>query len=143
MEEIMQKIYILVGSPGVGKTWVSNQLKDQYNVKEYDDYMYSKPNIYQAALINAASEDKPVLANTPFGLSDLIEALEHNRIEVIPVFIIEHPALLSQRYQQRENKPIPKGHITRQQTYYNRAIELNAFKGTSLEVLNYLKDQVK
>lgn len=143
MEEVMQKVYILVGSPGSGKTWVSNQLKDQYNVVEHDDYKYYKDDTYAKNLISRAIQgSKPVLANTPFGLSALMESLQHHKIEVKPVFIIEHPTVLSRRYQQRENKPIPKGHITRQQTYYDRALELNAFKGTSLEVLNYLKSKV-
>lgn len=140
----MQKVYILVGSPGVGKTWVSNQLKDQYEVIEHDDFMYTRNNEYVKALIQSSqSNNKSIIANTPFGLSDLIEALEHNKIEVIPIFIIEHPTILEQRYRKRENKAIPKGHITRQQTYYNRSLELNAFKGTALEALNYLKAQVK
>ena len=135
----MNKIYILVGSPGSGKTWVSQQLHTKYNVAEQDDFIGKDYVHHLLALAHAYRQ--PVLANTPFGLSKLMESLQNEGAEVEPVFIIESPLVLTQRYQQRENKPIPPGHITRQYTYLERARELRAFHGTAEEVLNYLKSK--
>lgn len=47
------------------------------------------------------------------------------------------------RYEAREGKPIPKGHLTRIQTYLDRADELGAFMGTSEQVLTHLKTLIK
>lgn len=136
----MAKIKLLVGVPSAGKSWVTDKLKDKYNVIEHDLYKL-KPQ-YIAALLSAASQSgKTVLANTPFGMSEIQEALQSKGHKVEPIFIIEKPETLSQRYQAREGKPIPKGHLTRQSTYIQRAEELKAFKGTSAETLEHLSKE--
>jgi uridine kinase len=135
----MSDVFILVGSPSSGKTWVSSQLRGKFQVIEHDHY--SNKGEYIRELGNAAKAgDKPILGNTPFGLSEIMESLQDRGLEVKPVFIIEDPNVLKQRYQQRDGKEIPQGHLTRQNTYLERARELNAFFGTSSEVLNHLKE---
>lgn len=130
-----QKVYLLVGSPGSGKSWVSSRLGHKFKVLEHDDFK-TTPAAYIPALKRAMiTSDKPILANTPFGVSDIMEALGP---ECLPVFIIEPEETLKQRYFTRQGYEIPKGHLTRQTTYVHRANELKAFKGTSQEVLNYL-----
>jgi len=135
------EVILLVGSPGSGKSWVSSQLKDKFLVLEHDDF-HQKEH-YIAALASAARQAKrKILGNTPFGLTDLTQGLAGIGVKVIPVFIVEPDIVLSARYMQREKKSIPKGHITRQETYRSRAKELGSFIGTSAEVLKHLKGMV-
>jgi polyphosphate kinase 2 (PPK2 family) len=96
--------------------------------------------IYVHEIIKAATNsDKPVLAEAPFSISQTKDPLEAHGIKVIPVFIAEDPEVITERYKNREKKPIPKGHLTRQQTYAQRAKQWKAFSGTSGEVLEHLK----
>lgn len=133
----MQTVILLVGTPGVGKSWVAAQLRNKYNVLEHDNFKHGG---YADAIVNAAKlGKKPVLANTPFGMSSIVAALTDAGITVVPVFIVEADNVVAQRYMQREGKPIPKGHVTRQRTYLERAKALGAFVGTSSEVLEYLQ----
>ncbi len=128
-----QPIYLIVGTPGSGKTWVMDQLKDKFDILRHDDYgefKYYAKAIYQLQSV----ADKPILIETPFSVSQFMAALE-----VTPVFIIESDEVTRTRYETREGKPIPKGHLTRIQTYIDRAEELNAFSGTSAEVLAHLQ----
>ena len=135
----MNKIYILVGSPGSGKTWVSSQLYGKFSVAEQDEFI-GKDYVHHLLALSHR-ERQPILANTPFGLSKLMESLQNEGAEVEAVFIIEDPDTLAARYEAREGKPIPKGHLSRQYTYQERAYELNAFSGTSEEVLKYLQSK--
>lgn len=136
-KEHHKQVYLLVGCPGVGKTWVSDQLKTQFNVLEHDEF---KEEGYYKAIADAARHgDKPVLANTPFGVSRLTTNIESLGPSVIPVFIIEEDEVVTQRYESRSGKKILPGHLTRQRTYLRRARDLGAFVGTSSEVLEHLK----
>lgn len=137
VKAMASEVFILVGSPGVGKSWISQQLKNKFHVVEHDNYR--NPDIYVTAL-HAASVDNPkVLGNTPFGISQIMEKLAERKIAVTPVFIIEPEDVLKKRYRGRTGKDIPQGHITRQHTYRQRAKDLGSFYGTSDEVLTYLR----
>lgn len=125
-------IYLLVGSPGIGKTWISNQLKHKFEVMEHDNYKDIDLYIHEIRRLSKISS-KPILANTPFGVSALMQHLD-----CIPLFAIERSEILKNRYLKREGKPIPQGHLTRQHTYLQRAKDLDAFVGTTEQVLEYL-----
>lgn len=127
---------LLVGVPCSGKSWVTSQLTDKYVVVEHDDYRDLKA--YVAAIVAVSGERKPVLANTPFGVTDLLTSLQSQGLSVEPVFIIESENVLKARYSLREGKPIPQGHLTRQNTYKARAEAYTAFVATSQEVFTYL-----
>jgi hypothetical protein len=135
----MNEVLILVGAPGSGKTWVSDQLKDIFDVVEHDNYKSG----YCYVLAKRALGEKPVLGNTPFGLSDIMKSLLMHGVKCIPVFVIESDHVVSERYEKREGRAIPQGHITRQQSYIARAKELNAFKGTSTQVLEHLHQYIR
>lgn len=137
-------VYIIVGSPGSGKSWVMNQLKARFHVIEQDDFINKRPK-YNLALITAAESQtvkNPILTNTPFGVSDLMAFLEQNGVQARPVFLVEPEQVLRDRYRARSGKEIPVGHVTRQLTYRDRAEELGAFIGTSTQVLAHLKGVV-
>ena len=127
------KIYLIVGAPGSGKTWVCNQLRANYNYLPHDEF--PTPKAYISAIKRLALiSEKPLLIETPFSVSTYMDQLA-----VTPVFLIETPEVTQSRYETRENKPIPKGHLSRIETYKERAAELNAFSGTSTEILEHLK----
>ncbi len=136
---MIQTIYLVVGTPGSGKSWVCEQLKDKFEYISHDSYP-KLANYLALAESFAENGDKPVLIETPFSVSQIIGPLENKGFDVIPVFIIEDEETTSNRYESRENKPIPQGHLTRIQTYRERAHELQAFSGTSEEVLKYLQN---
>lgn len=134
----MNQIYLVIGCPGVGKSWVCNQLRELYEYVRHDDYI--QPNAYLAAIVRQAKiATKPLLIETPFSVSQVKEPLEKHGYQITPIFIIEEPDTIRQRYRARENKPIPEGHITRQGTYLSRAIEWQAFRGSSEQALTYLR----
>lgn len=132
-----QPIYLIVGAPGSGKTWVCNQLKDRFEYLPHDTFPNDKTYVSAVHKLQGTAT-KPILIETPFSVSQILEPLSKH-FTVVPVFIIETPSLTQLRYESRENKPIPQGHLTRIQTYIQRAKELNAFSGTSKEVLDHLK----
>jgi hypothetical protein len=81
----------------------------------------------------------PILIEAPFSVSQIKDPLEKHGRTVTPVFIVEERKTLAERYMRRENKPIPQGHLTRQDTYQRRAIEGGHFRGTSAQILEHLK----
>lgn len=133
-------IYLVVGCPGAGKSWVCEQIKHLFEYAHHDLHIGMTGDAYLEAIQKAAdASDKHVLAETPFSISKLkvpLEAAGHN---VVPLVISEHPNVISSRYAAREKKDIPAGHLTRQQTYRQRAEANGWFHGSSEQVLNHLK----
>ncbi len=132
---------MVVGAPGSGKTWVCDQLKNKFNLIHHDGYIHLKePGSYVKAILKEAPESsKPVLIEAPFSVSQTQEPLENAGYTVVPVFIIEDESTHRKRYAQREKKNIPQGHLTRTQTYLQRAKEGKHFYGTSEQVLRHLQ----
>lgn len=136
-------VYMVIGCPGSGKSWVCRQLTEQYYYVPHDDHMGKNSNRYIAAIVSASKiAAKPLLIETPFSVSQIKEPLEAHDYHVTPVFILEQPEVISQRYLGREGHPIPAGHLSRQQTYRERADKWQSYRGTSAEVLAYLKNAV-
>lgn len=138
----MKTLYMIVGAPGSGKTWVTNQLKDKFHLIHHDGYIYLKApkGAYVQAILNEApNATKPVLIEAPFSMRETIDPLEARGYKIVPVFIIESPEVHSGRYLKRENKAIPQGHLTRTQTYLQRAKDGGHFYGTSEAVLKHLQ----
>lgn len=135
----MKPIYLVVGVPGSGKTWVCEQLGSKFNYLPHDEFIDEGiPAYVNSAARLAEFSETPVLIETPFSVTQIREPLLKRKHTVIPVFIIEEKSVISDRYSKRDNKPIPQGHLTRIDTYITRANELKAFKGTSKEVLEFL-----
>jgi hypothetical protein len=132
-----KQIILVVGVPCAGKSWVCEQLDGLYSYVRHDDHIGGD---YVAAIRGRTLlTTKPVLAETPFSMSQIVEPLQARGLEVKPVFIIEHPDELRARYLAREGKPIPAGHLSRQKTYEQRSKDTGAFRGNSAAVLEYLK----
>lgn len=138
----MKKIYMVVGCPGSGKSWICDQLKEKFHYVHHDLFIGMAGDTYVNEIIKESqAANKPLLIEAPFSISKIKEPLEQSGFEITPVFIQEEHQILRDRYLAREKKEIPKGHLTRQDTYLQRATEWNAFKGTSLEVYEHLKAQ--
>lgn len=134
------KAYMVIGCPGSGKSWVCSQIAEHFEFVHHDLYIGMAGATYVGEILKRAKDaKKPLLVEAPFSISQLKDPLERAGVEVIPVFIQELPHTIRTRYWQRENKDIPQGHLTRQETYASRAKEWGAFMGTSAEVLEHLK----
>jgi adenylate kinase len=139
-----KRVYLMVGVPGSGKTWVTSQLKGNLVLCHHDQFAFghaNQPEVYVDAIKDAAEKsDKPILAEAPFSISAIEGPLKDAGFTVRKVFIVEEPDIIAGRYLRRENKPIPKGHLTRLQTYIQRAAaDALSFSGTSAQVLEHLK----
>lgn len=134
---MLQEIFLLIGVPGSGKSWVCERAQEKYEYISHDKHI-GKPHI--AAIMQAAKDGmKPILTETPFSISQFMEPLLAKGFKVTPVFVIEKEDTLHQRWDERDTKLKDRlGHLTRQTTYKARAIQYNAFTGTSLDVLNHL-----
>lgn len=139
--KVMQKqIYMVIGCPGSGKSWVCNQLRDRYHYVSHDDYV---DTFYLDAIVReSTTAKKPLLIEAPFSISQLKDPLEGKGYSVTPIFIQEPEDVIRNRYIEREGKPILAGHLTRQKTYAERAELWHSFAGTSEQVLAYLKNAV-
>lgn len=146
--EVKQPIYLLIGVPGTGKSWVAERAGDAYQLVEHDAHIGAEDHNaeYVDAILKAwESSKKPLLAEAPFSISQIKEPLERAGARVIPVILYEDRHTLAERYEKdpkRSGKPIPKGHLSRMETFRRRQSEYNAFMGNSSEVLEYLKQQV-
>lgn len=141
----MKEVYLIVGVPGSGKSWVAKQVSDKFTYVHHDGFIghINHPEVYVKAIKDAAkTAKKPILAEAPFSISQIKDPLEEAGFDVKPVFILEDPDILKTRYETdptRDGKPLPKGHLTRMKTYEERAKLWGAFSGTSSEVLEFLK----
>lgn len=136
----MNSTYLIIGCPGSGKTWVCEQLTQLFEYVKHDSFIGEPAEAYVEAILDASEmATKPLLCEAPFSISQIKDPLENAGLTVIPIFILEDEEVIADRYYNRERKPIPQGHLTRQETYRRRAIEWGAFAGTSRSVLQYLK----
>jgi len=135
---IAQPVYLVIGCPGAGKSWVCEQLRELYDYVRHDDYMDG--GYVDAIIRQHAIAAKPLLIETPFSVSQIKEPLEKKGLQVVPVFILEAPEVVSARYLKREGVIIPTGHLTRQLTYRQRAKDWHAFHGTAEQILEFLRN---
>lgn len=137
---MLQRVFLVCGVPGSGKSWVCEQLKQEYEYVRHDDFIGREPNAFVSSIFNAArSSQKPILADCPFKERQVREELLDRDLRVIPVFIIESPEVVKNRYEAREKKPVSQATLTRAISIRLRATEWNALSGTSGEIFNILK----
>lgn len=137
----MKTAYLLIGVPGSGKSWVADKIKTRCTYLANDDYIGKD---YLAAIGRKINEEPgPFLVEATFSISKIKDPLENAGIKVVPIFIVEHPQTLANRWDERSTPQSARGgHLTRQETYKFRANAWNAFSGNSSEVLNYLEDEL-
>lgn len=135
---MMQKVYLLCGVPGSGKSWVMEKLVHLFKLVMNDLHIQEPRHFLVSQVKQAAHGDKPVLVDCPFAEREFREQLIAAGLNVEPVFIVESPAVVAHRYKNREGKEASKNTLTRAVTIEDRAREWGAHYGTSSAVLQYL-----
>lgn len=137
---LKNEVKFVVGSPCSGKSWLCAQLTEKFTYIPHD--FYKNHEIYWQAIVRIdATSEKPLLIESPFSVSQLQAALDAHKANYEIVFVDVEPGVAKDRYLKRENKPIPQGHLTRIETYRQRAKELNCFIADSASVLSYLLEK--
>lgn len=135
---MMQRVFLLCGVPGSGKSWIAERVEHRFTYVPHDEFTTQELPV--AVWKQARTSDKPILVDCPFAERTLREELIALDLKVTPVFIVEHQDVIRRRYEDREKRTIPKGHITRALSIQARAEEWNAVWGTSQEILKHLMD---
>lgn len=133
------KVILVCGVSGSGKTWICEQLKHKFEYVPHDQYY---DDIVPVIVNIALGSNKPIITEVPFAERPLRDALQSLGFDIFPVFVIEDAEVVSQRYLAREGKPIQKSAYTRASTIIKRAEEWGSPHGTSQEVLEYLQGLV-
>ena len=136
----MQKVILLCGVPGSGKSWVFERLGDKF-AKIHNDHYIGLPmeNIVNRAK-GLARGTLPVIMDCPFDERERRKALEAEGLTVVPLVIVEKPNVVRMRYEARELKECSQATLTRAARMVDKALEWNAKYGTSEWVLKYLLD---
>jgi len=88
-------VYFLFGCFGVGKSWVGDQLTDQFFVVDYDDHRFKSIEI-----IDALPKTKPIIFMSSIGITAFMN--KHGmKYNIIPVAIIEDLATIDARLKMR------------------------------------------
>jgi len=132
-------IYLLCGVPGSGKTWVIDQLKGWLHI---DHDSRGRFSLVDDARQLASTTKRPIIVDCPFKERSLRADLEDAGLQVTPLFIVEDPSVIFERYVAREGKSPAQSVITRAETIMNKVREWNAFYGTSQEVLDFLRSKL-
>lgn len=132
----MVRVYLVIGVPGAGKTWVCEQLVDRFSYVARD----SDWDRHLERLLKAAkSADRAVVSEVPFGESGLIEALKLAGIDVRCVYVVEPPLVLTERMRRRGKRLPTHGELKRARGHTEKAFNEHVFSGTSEEVLAHLR----
>lgn len=134
---VKRKIYLVAGVPASGKSWLCRQLTGQFDHVAHDDYI-GKDYVGEITKRGHAA-GKPLLIETPFSVSKIREPLQQSGFDVTTLYVQEKSAELARRYKERAGLNLPTGHLTRQETYAQRAKTEGAFIGSSTDVLNRLR----
>lgn len=131
-------IYVLVGVPASGKSYVCEKLKDKFVVCEHDKV--PSRQLYTAAVSALAHGGKTVIAEAPFNAQELVSALIARRHTVHQVLVTASLPELEQRYLLRAGKSYPPNFRTNHYRYL-AAPHRFLFSGTGDAVVAYLSSK--
>lgn len=134
---VKAKVYLLCGVPGSGKSWVASQILDRFYYIPHD--IFDGHGLVHLAYEESRKSKKPILIDCPFNERRLRAELEAKGLTVVPVFIVEPPRVIRERYFKRENKMPAQNILTRAETILEKVREWRAHAGTSDQILAYLK----
>jgi len=157
----MKPVYLVIGVPGSGKSWVCRQLTDTFHYVPHDKAWThptqkpvpaaeadaewpkgAKSNHLEVLLRAAKTATKPVITEVPFGERRLRDQLSAAGVKVHPVFVVTDPDTVARRFLHREGKRPQPGTMKRAADMQARAKDWHAFAGTSQEVLDHLNGLV-
>lgn len=82
------RLFILIGAPGIGKTWLCNRLSNDFTIISSDR---NRDNIDEA-IRSALQQDKPVLVDIPFRIKAFIERWRLTLPACVVVSLVEDEA---------------------------------------------------
>lgn len=94
------RLFILIGAPGIGKTWLCNRLSDDFYVVSSDRFK----NKLDDAVKEALKQDKPVLVDIPFKIKAFIERWRAIVPDAYVATLVEEEAVHRQRIESRGGK---------------------------------------
>lgn len=129
----LPNVFFLFGCFGAGKTWVGNQLINNFFIVEYDKYRFKSVEI-----IDALPKTKPILFISSIGITAFMNkyGMKYN---IVPIALIESSDVIRQRLIQRGGSMTAnvERRLKRVESISNKYAE---FSGTSNQVLEYLKN---
>lgn len=131
-EQKSKIIYIVTGAPGSGKSWVCDQLANNYTYISYDDF----PKESHLQLIFSDNSGKPILYD-PWRKATSFVKRYSDSLDIRLIVIKETREIVRERILNRGGTLTDK--IDK---YTDRAFNISKnafFSGTSSEVLNFLK----
>lgn len=131
----MSFVILLCGVPASGKSWVADQVKHKFNYLPHD--LFQGNSLIERA-VEESKKSKPVLIDCPFNERDLRHRLESKGLNVRPVFIVEQPRTIRERYFKREGRVPLQNILTRADTIKSKVHEWRAQHGNSDQILSYL-----
>lgn len=132
----MRTVYLLVGAPASGKSWVASQLTEKFHYISYDD----NPKSQHLSLLQQAPTDKPILFDPTFKISTIIKR-HSDEFDFKIVAINEMEGVLRFRVEHRGGEWTPT--ILKRNEQVKKRYEkygTGGFIGTSSEVLRYLSE---
>src|SRR5262245_42204825 len=127
-------VYLVIGVPGAGKTWLCKQLPSSFNYVPHDRCWThpsgakpgpkypdwgppgSKSTHLETIVKEAKASLKPVVTEVPFGERRLRDELVSRGLKVVPLFVVEDPDTVAKRYANRERRPLPPAAAARVST---------------------------
>ncbi len=94
------RLFILIGAPGIGKTWLCDKLSDHFHVVSSDRFK----NKLDDAVSEALKGDRPVLVDIPFKIKAFIERWRSRIPDAYVAALIEEESVHRQRIESRGGK---------------------------------------
>lgn len=91
------RLFILIGAPGVGKTWICNKMSNDFNIISSDRLR----NGIDAAVDQALLGEKPVLVDIPFRIKAFIERWRDKVPDAVVIALVEDRETHEQRLRLR------------------------------------------
>lgn len=138
LKKELPTVYLLIGAPGAGKSWIANQLTDKFTYISYD----GNPKKEHLTLL-CKPTDKPILYDPTFKISTFIRR-HSDKFDIKLIVIKEEESVLKDRISQRGGKwtdTIMKRNLQVEKYYYKYGT--SGFLGSSNECLEYLKYMIK
>lgn len=131
VEDRKQKVYLICGVSGSGKSWICEQLKDKFSYISYD-------NNKKASHLDLIREaDKPVLYDLSVNVSTFINR-NKDEFDITPIFVMGDFLTVKSQLVSRGGK-VTKSLYRRWKIMKSRYNKYGTFIGSSNEVFKYLK----
>lgn len=138
LKKDIKTVYLLIGAPAAGKSWVAKQLIDQFTYISYDENSKKE----HLTLLLSAPVDKPIIYDPTFKISTLIRC-SSNEFNIRLIAIQEEETTLKARVMQRGGSwtgTIMKRNVEIKKRYEKYGAD--GFCGTSSECLEYLRSLI-